>query len=100
MDVLKLDETLRYQLLDRMRSDVSYVLRQAEAKEEDHQEIDKRIWVNVINNIFWGGQNNHFSTMKDLFNSFSEEKQPEWYSLSQMYADKRRLEEMIGFELG
>ncbi len=97
MNVLQYDESFRYQLLDRMRLDVSYVLRQVETNVEDYEQ---RNWKTIIDNHFWGGRNNHFSTMKDLFNSFSEENQPMWYSLSQMYAEKNRLEELIGFELG
>lgn len=97
VNVLEQEESVRYQLLDRMKQDVEYVIRQVEASKED---AEQKNWSMMINNIFWGGQSNHFSTMKDLFGSFSEEKQPDWYSLSQMYAQKRHLEELVGFELG
>lgn len=97
VNVLEHDEKFRYQLLDRMKQDVQYVLRQAEANVDDFEE---RNWKAIVNNVFWGGTENHFSTMKELFNSFNEQGQPEWYSLSQMDSEKRRLEELIGFELG
>lgn len=97
LNVLEHDEKFRYQLLDRMRQDVQYVLRQAETSKENSEVPN---WKTIVNNVFWGGTENHFSTMKELFNSFGEQGQPEWYSLSQMNSEKRRLEELIGFELG
>lgn len=46
------------------------------------------------------GMNDQFSEMKKMWQSFSEEEQPGWYSLQQLNRDKAELEELSGIPLG
>lgn len=64
--ILQHDEKFRYQLLDRMRSDCDYYL-------GNGNKHDKYLWANnAIEQIAY---------MKALYNSFPDDKKPEWISL-------------------
>ncbi|MBP1047116.1 hypothetical protein I6N96_12615 [Enterococcus sp. BWM-S5] len=95
-DVLAHDDKFRYQLLDRMRLDVRYVIRlAAEMKEDGNTEFDY-----LLENHLWGGKSEHFSTMRKILESFLDDDKPEWYSFDQLNSDKKHLEEIVGVELG
>lgn len=64
--ILQKDETFRYQLLDRMRADCDYYL-------ENGNRHDKYLWAN--------NATEQIAYMKALYNSFSDDKKPEWISL-------------------
>lgn len=97
MSVLDHDIKFRYQLLDRMRQDVGYCMRLIRNDKEENRKGD---YTFLLNNHLWGGQEDHFKTMIDIWNSFSEEEKPEWYSLQQLNHDKAELEELSGMTLG
>ncbi|PEH49622.1 hypothetical protein [Enterococcus faecium] len=97
MNVFDHDIKFRYQLLDRMRQDVGYCRRLLLSAKEDKNEVNADF---ILDNHLWGGRDSHFSTMKDILNSFSEEEQVEWYSLQQLNHDKAELEELSGMALG
>ncbi|MBK0036042.1 MULTISPECIES: LPD11 domain-containing protein [unclassified Enterococcus] len=98
-DLMTRDKTFRYQLLDRMRIDIDYCKRQITGFKEDQTFENKNEWSSFLNNHLWGGTETHFSTMKGLLESFSEDELPEWYSIQQLQSDKRELEEICGMEL-
>lgn len=64
--ILQHDEKFRYQLLDRMRSDCDYFL-------GNGNRLDKFLWA--------GNVESQIAYMKALYNSFSDDKKPEWISL-------------------
>lgn len=97
MSVLDHDIKFRYQLLDRMRQDAGYCIRLIRNDKEENRKGD---YTFLLNNHLWGGQEDHFKTMIDIWNSFSEEEKPEWYSLQQLNHDKAELEEISGMTLG
>ena len=65
-DVLKKDDEFRYQLLGRLKSDCDYYLGNGNRN-------DKHLWA--------GNVKDQIQTMKDLYNSFSDDKKPEWISM-------------------
>ena len=65
-DVLKKDDEFRYQLLGRLKSDCDYYLGNGNRK-------DKSLWA--------GNVKDQIQTMKDLYNSFSDDMKPDWISL-------------------
>ena len=65
-DVLKKDDEFRYQLLGRLKSDCDYYL-------DNGNRNDKHLWA--------GNVKDQIQTMKDLYNSFSDDMKPEWISL-------------------
>ena len=65
-DVLKKDDEFRYQLLGRLKSDCDYYLGNGNRN-------DKYLWA--------GNVKDQIQTMKDLYNSFSDDMKPEWISL-------------------
>ncbi|MFB8450022.1 LPD11 domain-containing protein [Enterococcus thailandicus] len=97
MNVLDRDVKFRYQLLDRMRLDVEYCTRLIRNAKEENRNED---YTFILSNHLWGGSEDHFKTMSDILSSFSEEEQPEWYSLQQLNHDKAKLEELVEMSLG
>ncbi|GMA08256.1 hypothetical protein GCM10025886_14070 [Tetragenococcus halophilus subsp. flandriensis] len=95
--VLSKDKKFRYQLLDRMKQEVSYCIRYVQAGQEDGKNVD---WSRFLENHLSEGTEEHFSSMKELLNSFNEKDQPEWYSLVELHSDKNELEALVGRELG
>ena len=69
-------ESFRYQLLDRMRQDCLYYLtyggRQA-----------KYLWANE--------ETEHIENMKAIYNSFPEDKRPEWLTMDEIEAYERKI---------
>lgn len=65
-DILGKDDEFRYQLLDRLKSDCDYYLGNGNRN-------DKHLWA--------GNVKDQIQTMKDLYNSFSDDMKPEWISL-------------------
>lgn len=65
-DVLKKDDEFRYQLLGRLKSDCDYYLGNGNRN-------DKYLWA--------GNVKDQIQTMKDLYNSFSDDMKPDWVSL-------------------
>ena len=65
-DVLKKDDEFRYQLLGRLKSDCDYYL-------GNGNRSDKSLWA--------GNVKDQIQTMKDLYNSFSDDMKPDWISL-------------------
>ena len=65
-DPLKQDARFRYMLLDRLRTDCNYFLGYGNRSE-------KNLWA--------GNVDEQIKTMKDLYNSFGEDKKPEWISM-------------------
>ena len=65
-DVLKKDDEFRYQLLGRLKSDCDYYLGNGNRN-------DKHLWA--------GNVKDQIQTMKDLYNSFSDDMKPDWISL-------------------
>jgi hypothetical protein len=62
-DILQSDETFRYQLLSRMKSDCDYYLG----------------YGNRSKNALWAeNESEQIEVMKDLWKSFSENEKPEW----------------------
>ena len=64
--VLQNDETFRYRLLDRMKTDCNYFL-------GNGNRLDKYLWA--------GNVESQIAYMKALYNSFPDDKKPEWISL-------------------
>lgn len=64
--ILQNDETFRYRLLDRMKTDCNYYL-------GNGNRLDKFLWA--------GNVESQIAYMKALYNSFSDDKKPEWISL-------------------
>ena len=65
-DISNTDDEFRYQLLGRLKSDCDYYLGNGNRK-------DKSLWA--------GNVKDQIQTMKDLYNSFSDDMKPEWISL-------------------
>lgn len=65
-DVLKKDDEFRYQLLGRLKSDCDYYLGNGNRN-------DKHLWA--------GNVKDQIQTMKDLYNSFSDDMKLDWISL-------------------
>ena len=65
-DVLKKDDEFRYQLLGRLKSDCDYYL-------DNGNRNDKHLWA--------GNVKDQIQTMKDLYNSFSDDMKPDWISM-------------------
>lgn len=63
--ILQNDETFRYQLLGRMMTDCNYFL--------GGNRLDKFLWA--------GNVESQIAYMKALYNSFPDDKKPEWISL-------------------
>lgn len=64
--ILQSNETFRYQLLDRMKSDCNYFLSNGSR----------------LNKVLWAGNvESQIAYMKALYNSFPDDKKPEWISL-------------------
>ena len=76
MDVLKHDETFRYMLLGRLQMDCDYYL-------GNGQFCDKHLWANNVES--------QVKTMKDLYNSFDEDKKPEWISWEDIEEYERKM---------
>lgn len=68
-DILKQDEKFRYQLLARLQMDCNYYLGYG-------NRITARLW--AIN------ETEHIKTMKELYNSFQDDKKPEWLTMDQI----------------
>lgn len=64
--ILQNDETFRYQLLGRMQTDCNYFL-------GNGNRLDKFLWA--------GSVEEQIAYMKALYNSFPDDKKPEWISL-------------------
>ena len=68
-EILSHDETFRYMLLDRLRSDCKYFLS----------------YGNRLNKFLWAGNvKDHIATMKAIYNSFPDDKKPEWLTMEQI----------------
>lgn len=65
-EILKLGEKFRYQLLDRMKQDCEYYLGYGRKNPRHLWAIDEK---------------EHIEIMKTLYNSFSDDKKPEWISM-------------------
>jgi hypothetical protein len=62
-EILKADQTFRYQLLSRLQSDCNYYLGNG----------------NRSKRVLWAGdETEQIITMKQLWNSFSHDDKPEW----------------------
>lgn len=70
------DEKFRYQLLDRLKSDCLYYLG----------------YGNRSNKYLWAlNVNDHIKKMKGLYNSFDDDKKPEWLSYDQILKFEQRM---------
>lgn len=65
-DILRRGDEFRYQLLDRLKQDCEYFL-------GNGNRAEKHLWA--------GNVKDQIQTMKDLYNSFSDDMKPEWISL-------------------
>ncbi|AEJ87189.1 TPA: hypothetical protein ACF0M1_002341 [Enterococcus hirae] len=97
MNVLEQDLKFRYQLLGRMVQDVQYCTRLIKNAKEENREYD---FAFILDNHLWGARENHFKTMRDILNSFSNDEQIDWYSLEEMAKDHSLLEELTGMSIG
>lgn len=79
--ILQNDETFRYQLLGRMQTDCNYFL-------GNGNRLDKFLWA--------GNVESQIAYMKALYNSFPDDKKPEWISLEDInnYEDAMTNDEM------
>lgn len=68
-DLLNNDDEFKYQFLDRLISDCKYYINNPEISE-------KTLWTHNIDK--------QIQLMKDLYNSFSDDKKPEWTSLEEI----------------
>lgn len=68
--ILSHDETFRYQLLDRMRSDCVYYIWYERSCRGNH------LWAGTVKD--------QISIMKGIWNSFPEDGKPEWLTLEQI----------------
>lgn len=68
-ELLNAKETFRYQLLSRMQSDCNYYLG------NDHRNP---------NDLWAGNEADHIKIMKALYESFAEDRKPEWCSMEQI----------------
>ena len=78
LNVKEYDETFRYTLLSRMQTDCEYYLNSGNRQA-------KHLWS--------GNEVQHIADMKALYNSFPEEKKPEWITMDDILRYKK---EMIG----
>ena len=72
------DETFRYQMLDRMRSDCEYYL-------GNGNRYSKHLWA--------GNEHTHILYMKALWNSFPREGKPEWLSMEEICDYEKKMTE-------
>ncbi len=63
------DEKFKYMMLDRMKSDCNYFL-------SFDKQSEKCLWS--------GNAKDHIEDMKALYNSFPDDKKPEWITLEQI----------------
>lgn len=76
---LQHEEKYRYQLLDRMRSDCDYALGNGR----------------IYGNHFWAGnKENQIEIMKGIWNSFPEDRKPEWLTWEQIIQYEISLKEV------
>lgn len=69
-------ESFRYQLLDRMRQDCLYYLTYG-------GRMAKYLWAQE--------ETEHIENMKAIYNSFPEEKKPEWLSMDEIEKYERQI---------
>lgn len=63
------NEKFKYMMLDRMKSDCNYFLGFGNRSEK---------------NLWSGNAADHIEDMKELYNSFTDDKKPEWLTLDQI----------------
>lgn len=69
-EILNHDESFRYMLLDRLRLDCKYFISSGKRTPE---------------RILWSGSiDKHIDTMKTIYNSFTDDKKPEWLTMEQI----------------
>lgn len=67
---------------------------------KEYREVNKEIDVRAFLNLRLScGIDSQFSEMKKMWNSFSEEEKPEWYSLLQLHHEFSQLEELAQIPL-
>ena len=76
MNVLEHDETFRYQLLSRMQMDCDYYL-------GNGQFCDKHLWESNVES--------QVKTMKEIYNSFDDDKKPQWLSWEEIEEYERKM---------
>jgi hypothetical protein len=76
MDILKQDEKFRYQLLSRMQMDCDYYLGHGNRS-------PKHLWAN--------DEKEQIQDMKDLYNSFDDDKKPEWITLTDIEEYEKKM---------
>ena len=77
-DLLKHEETFRYQLLSRMKMDCDYYLGYGNRNKG-------RLWA--------GDEAEQIKAMKVLHNSFAEDKKPEWLTWEELLEYERKMME-------
>lgn len=75
--LLNLDDTTKYQFLDRMRLDCVYYL--------DGHKNNK--------NLYGGNVEDHITYMKSLYNSFSDDNKPEWLTMAEIETFEKEMKE-------
>lgn len=70
------DEEFRYQLLDRLKSDCLYYLGYGNRKSKHLWSLDEK---------------EHIEKMKALYNSFDDDKKPEWLTYDQILDFEKRM---------
>lgn len=68
-DILKQEESFRYQLLSRMQMDCNYYLGNGNRNKS-------QLWAD--------SEREQIETMKSLYNSFKDDMKPEWLTLEQI----------------
>lgn len=89
------DETFRYHLLSRLKSDCDYVLNMINerAEETGFAELPMNERIEIASRNLWAGNPTaQVAAMKALWNSFEAEKKPEWLTPVEIrnYADQLR----------
>ena len=75
-DFLKRDDEFRYQLLNRLQKDCEYYLSYG-------NRCQKYLWS--------GNKKDHIEDMKNLYNSFTFDKKPEWLTWHQILEFERKM---------
>lgn len=78
-DILHQDETFRYRLLSRMKMDCNFYLGFGEQSE-------KCLWSGTVEK--------QIADMKALWNSFPDDKKPEWLSFAQILEYEKQMKEV------
>lgn len=75
LDISNMDDSFKYRLLDRMRSDCEYYINGAKSNKH----------------LFMQNPQDQIKAMKDIYNSFSEKDVPEWISMEDINNYERQM---------